>query len=357
MTSNSLCFTFLAYSAVVLFFSSKSIVAVHHKRSGSGSSGLRSPNGNGKHENDDRKLQADLPMMMLEFLGTGPHGSLLGACQGDCDSDEDCDGALVCFQREGGEDVPGCTGRTPASKTDYCIYPDDFVHLPFGDEENVKKELTLGVYLGNEKYGYEGEVYSYCSRAIIRPAAQRKWMTWLSAEDTCTANGINPVTGEIGSDWFSNIDLNEMYILTVESNECMPVDTCGDVISNPDPSDPLQFDQSYNVVATSCGRYHKYDHPHATYYCDMWQVALLERKDGVNSDEHPEHLVVFTSSYGDAFDSALDPSCPSTVAYKNADILADNNIVGSSQFVLQGNVTALGATDLCNWDCLPADDK
>lgn len=42
----------------------------------------------------------------------------MGACQGDCDSDADCIGDLVCFQRGGLEAVPGCTGSGVAG-TDY----------------------------------------------------------------------------------------------------------------------------------------------------------------------------------------------------------------------------------------------
>jgi hypothetical protein len=34
----------------------------------------------------------------------------LGKCQGDCDVDEECEGALVCFQRGRGDPVPGCLG-------------------------------------------------------------------------------------------------------------------------------------------------------------------------------------------------------------------------------------------------------
>jgi hypothetical protein len=47
----------------------------------------------------------------------------LSACSGDCDSDSDCDEGLYCFNRDGGEDVPGCIGgSTYASRTDYCTY-------------------------------------------------------------------------------------------------------------------------------------------------------------------------------------------------------------------------------------------
>ena len=31
-------------------------------------------------------------------------------CEGDCDSNADCDGSLTCFFRNGLENVPGCSG-------------------------------------------------------------------------------------------------------------------------------------------------------------------------------------------------------------------------------------------------------
>mmetsp|Transcript_4422 Transcript_4422/g.10022 ORF Transcript_4422/g.10022 Transcript_4422/m.10022 type:complete len:164 (-) Transcript_4422:209-700(-) len=45
-----------------------------------------------------------------------------GTCTGDCDTDEDCYGSLVCYQRGGSEPVPGCEG-TGTSGTDYCLEP------------------------------------------------------------------------------------------------------------------------------------------------------------------------------------------------------------------------------------------
>ena len=46
----------------------------------------------------------------------------LGACEGDCDTDAECEGSLTCFQRTGSEPVPGCPGQGTAS-WDYCIDP------------------------------------------------------------------------------------------------------------------------------------------------------------------------------------------------------------------------------------------
>eukprot|EP00581_Thalassiosira_minuscula_P013152 CAMPEP_0183729502 /NCGR_PEP_ID=MMETSP0737-20130205/30475_1 /TAXON_ID=385413 /ORGANISM="Thalassiosira miniscula, Strain CCMP1093" /LENGTH=487 /DNA_ID=CAMNT_0025961705 /DNA_START=130 /DNA_END=1590 /DNA_ORIENTATION=- len=44
----------------------------------------------------------------------------LSACQGDCDGDDDCEGSLLCFQRDRDETVPGCSGEG-TDATDYCF--------------------------------------------------------------------------------------------------------------------------------------------------------------------------------------------------------------------------------------------
>lgn len=46
--------------------------------------------------------------------------SVMGLCQGDCDTDAHCSGSLLCFQRDGTEDVPGCAGAG-TSTWDYCV--------------------------------------------------------------------------------------------------------------------------------------------------------------------------------------------------------------------------------------------
>jgi hypothetical protein len=48
--------------------------------------------------------------------------NLCGECEGDCDADTNCRGNLVCFQKDGYLDVPGCDGRD-ASRTDFCVDP------------------------------------------------------------------------------------------------------------------------------------------------------------------------------------------------------------------------------------------
>jgi hypothetical protein len=43
-------------------------------------------------------------------------------CEGDCDSDSECDGKLVCFQKTGNQPVPGCIG-SDKSNSDFCVDP------------------------------------------------------------------------------------------------------------------------------------------------------------------------------------------------------------------------------------------
>jgi hypothetical protein len=52
----------------------------------------------------------------------GVAGYPLQECQGDCDSDDECAGELICFQRDVNGVVPGCVG-VAVDDTDYCIKP------------------------------------------------------------------------------------------------------------------------------------------------------------------------------------------------------------------------------------------
>jgi hypothetical protein len=59
----------------------------------------------------------------MELRGTESSPShTLGLCEGDCDNDSDCADGLVCFQRSGLVEVPGCNGFG-ISDNDYCIEP------------------------------------------------------------------------------------------------------------------------------------------------------------------------------------------------------------------------------------------
>lgn len=48
--------------------------------------------------------------------------SLLGICEGKCKDDDDCEGDLICMDRDSDDEVPGC-GGIPNKSDDYCINP------------------------------------------------------------------------------------------------------------------------------------------------------------------------------------------------------------------------------------------
>jgi hypothetical protein len=65
------------------------------------------------------------PQPQLKNYGESPPASKfpLGECEGDCDSDSDCEQGLECFQRGNFGSIPGCSG-SDSSRTDYCVRPD-----------------------------------------------------------------------------------------------------------------------------------------------------------------------------------------------------------------------------------------
>ncbi len=53
-------------------------------------------------------------------------------CYGDCDEDSDCEGELICGQRDAGELVPGCSGgeNSQSGKYEYT-YIKQALFVPF----------------------------------------------------------------------------------------------------------------------------------------------------------------------------------------------------------------------------------
>lgn len=52
----------------------------------------------------------------------------LGNCEGDCDNDGECAAGLVCQARSGDEEVSGCSGQRTSGE-DYCRYPNTLVDV------------------------------------------------------------------------------------------------------------------------------------------------------------------------------------------------------------------------------------
>jgi len=75
-----------------------------------------------RFDDGERKLAGDEMGHTLKYVGNDGipvEAFPLGECEGDCDTDDDCEGSLECYQRDGGESVPGCEGNS-RSKTDFC---------------------------------------------------------------------------------------------------------------------------------------------------------------------------------------------------------------------------------------------
>ena len=50
----------------------------------------------------------------------------LGECEGDCDTNDDCMGNLICFQREPYQGVPNCDGGEEfGGRADFCVRPEE----------------------------------------------------------------------------------------------------------------------------------------------------------------------------------------------------------------------------------------
>ena len=60
------------------------------------------------------------PLVMKGNKGKPERHFPLGLCEGNCRSDEQCEGDLVCFERKGFVAVPGCDGQGKKGRN-YCV--------------------------------------------------------------------------------------------------------------------------------------------------------------------------------------------------------------------------------------------
>lgn len=72
----------------------------------------------------------------------------LQECQGDCDSDSDCDWGLTCFQRDGEESIEGCTGAG-SDGWDYCYTPPAGTLVLVGNNNDPAEAFPLQACQGD----------------------------------------------------------------------------------------------------------------------------------------------------------------------------------------------------------------
>ncbi|CAB9509455.1 expressed unknown protein [Seminavis robusta] len=109
---------------------------------------------------------------IFDHLGSDKYP--LGLCSGDCDSNSDCRGSLVCFERGRNQPVFGCSGGSrDSSQQDYCISkdsvlaPSDRPALPY-----TSRNFRLKLYW-EQSYRWQEEtrerkwcmVYNYRSQS------------------------------------------------------------------------------------------------------------------------------------------------------------------------------------------------
>ena len=74
---------------------------------------------------DDMQDCYEEDCLPVNFKSWNPN-SLLNACEGDCDGDEDCAQGLVCFNNNrnmgDGTSIPGCSGSY-VGNSDFCLDP------------------------------------------------------------------------------------------------------------------------------------------------------------------------------------------------------------------------------------------
>ena len=92
---------------------------------------------------------------VLVFKGS-ERGVLFDRCEGNCNSDADCNVGLECFQRTSSEEVPGCIngGSGDENGSNYCILP---ILVYKGNEPDVLLDLCEGDCDSNQdcKVGYK----------------------------------------------------------------------------------------------------------------------------------------------------------------------------------------------------------
>jgi len=213
------------------------------------------------------------------------------------------------------------------------------------------KEIE-GFWVGEEKFANEecGGPFDYCSTAIFDPRGEvepENFLIFQSAfigetgSSSCLADaGVNPVTGDINSNWFRKVDPFN-YILQIEQKECLAKEECTyDVVEQ------SGFFDDYTILEQSCGSHLKVDRTTGLNNCELFQVNLLEE------NTTKDLLVVNVLSYSGGVAGYGNIVCPIEPTFSLDTLASDENMDGILLFVKQGcigeNCTVTSTDD---WEC------
>ena len=107
-------------------------------------------------------VDAALPDVLYSVGNNGDPSSAfpLGLCEGDCDSDSECQPGLKCLQRDGLEEIPGCSPAGEGSSGwDYCY--NETLPTPTIDTTCIEWSVTVpsaGMYLLSWRYALDAAV-------------------------------------------------------------------------------------------------------------------------------------------------------------------------------------------------------
>ncbi len=118
-------------------------------------------------------LPISQPEDVINYIGECDWESdfLCGLCKGDCDNDSDCEGDLVCSQRDTFEAVEGCTGEGGARD----VYAQD-----------VCRALISKTYEAEDASKYDGKIENawngYTGSGYVNMGGQGSWIEWRSID-------------------------------------------------------------------------------------------------------------------------------------------------------------------------------
>ena len=159
----------------------------------------------------------------------------LQACIGECDNDGQCASGLKCFQRQEGENIPGCKGLggdgDGGKDWDYCYDPNllDFIAIPSGDDrpylsedakdENgakMKQPFVKGSTLSKISFGTIKGSGTFCSKTRYTGATKRRILNgdvnWLHGHHSGRAGVAHYDNGWLGNN-NNAVDPNDNWVV------------------------------------------------------------------------------------------------------------------------------------------------
>mmetsp|Transcript_28034 Transcript_28034/g.61083 ORF Transcript_28034/g.61083 Transcript_28034/m.61083 type:complete len:437 (-) Transcript_28034:126-1436(-) len=191
----------------------------------------------------DMYLNRAADTYVLTYIGQyGP----FGACKGDCDSDADCAGTMVCYQRDGDARVPGCWGYGTWD-VDYCI-PSSLV---VEDEQRQDDPTSQPTEAGDTPAASPTSDSATSSTALPPTASDTLTPTTTPASSPTTSSSVasSPTTNAPTAVPTTTESVTESP--TIRTTDDSGDDTSSTSGMGPTPSPSFSLDNSANFAPTA----------------------------------------------------------------------------------------------------------